>query len=347
MRFFLTFMISFQLMASSQASELGEKKPFTVSRHLYSVMSFFESRDFEATLRKEILRTEKEGFTYLQQIYKPTFKETQTGQWEYRAQGNTISFSSEDIFQGQILINGKALSFKDVPLNELERRAEKLLVTKTSFLEKVLYQTIGIDKAQACELVCAAVIVVIVAAVIGTAVYQLMVKPEKIVKRLNEMKKKLERDANTCEEAGNDQSKYMQTFDLANSIGNRSALGSVTSSSEALEYSIKKQLESGNRNNDDCYQIMHEVGKKVDVNIPVPSQRQIQMREIAGTRLQNEKVDVANAAFNLCESYNKLGSCMENFVSAHVNDSDINTFKESATPSHYRYQRRIQSGSRQ
>lgn len=347
MRFFLTLMISFQLMASSMAAELGEKKPFTVSRHLYSTMSLVEAREFEATLRKEIQRTQKEGFTYLKQNYKPTFKETETGRWEYQAQGNTISFTSADIYQGQILINGKAFPFKGVPLKELEKKAEKLLVTKTSFLEKVFYQTVGIDEAQACELVCAAVIVVIVAAVIGTAVYQLMVKPEKIVKRLNEMKKKLESDANTCEEAGNDQSKYMQTFDLANSIGNRSALGSVTSSSEALEYSIKKQLESGNRSNDDCYQIMHEVGKKVDVNIPVPSQRQIQMRELAGARLQNEKVDVANAAFNLCESYNKLGSCMENFVSAHVNDSDINTFKESATPSHWRYQRKIQSGSRQ
>lgn len=347
MRFFITLMISFQLMASSIAADLGEKKPFTAHRHLYSTMSAVEARDFEETLRKEILRTQKEGFTYLKQTYKPTFKETEPGKWEYKAQGNFISFTSADIYQGQILINGKPLKFKGVPLSDLEKKAEKLLVTKTSFLEKVFKNTLGIEEAQACELICAAVVVVIVAAVIGTAVYQLMVKPEKIVKRLNEMKKKLETDANTCEEAGNDQSKYMQTFDLANSIGNRSALGSVSSSSEALEYAIKKQLESGNRNNEDCYQIMHEVGKKVDVEIPIPSQRQIQMRELAGARLQNEKVDVANAAFNLCESYNKLGSCMENFVSAHVNDSDINTFKESATPSHWRYQRRIQSGSRQ
>ncbi len=346
MRFFLTVLISLQLMTSSFASELGEKKSFSTSKHLYSTIAQVDAVHFEQALRKEIKRTRQEGFTYLNKKFNPTFKETTPGHWEYQAQGNTITFSSTDIYQGQILINNQVLKFRGIPLSELEKKAEKLLVTKTTLLEKVFYNTFGIQEAQACELVCAAVIVVIVAAVIGTAVYELMIKPEKMVKRLNEMKNKLENDANMCEEAGNDQSKYMQTFDLTNSIGNRSALGSMNSSTEALEYSIKKQLESGNRNNEDCYQIMHEIGKKVDLDIPVPSARQITMRELAGGRLQNEKVDVANAAFNLCESYNKLGSCIENFVSAHVNDSDINTFKDSATPSHYRYQKSLR-GSRQ
>lgn len=346
MRAFLTFMISLQLVTSSFAAGLGEKKSFSTSKHLFSTMAQVDARHFEQILRKEIKRTRKEGFTYLKQNYKPSFKETKPGHWQYQAQGNTISFSSSDLYEGQVLVNNKVLKFRDVSLTDLEKKAEKLLVTKTTFLEKVFYNTVGIQEAEACELVCAAVIVVIAAAVIGTAVYELMIKPEKMVERINEMKTKLESDANMCEEAGNDQSKYMQTFVLTNSIADRSALGSMNSTSEALEYSIKKQLEEGNRNNEDCYQIMHEIGEKVDLEIPVPSQRQIQMRELTGARLQNEKVDVANAAFNLCESYNKLGSCIENFVAAHVNDSDINTFKDSATPSHYRYQRRTQ-GSRQ
>ena len=275
MRFFLTFMISLQLVTSSIAAELGEKKSFSVSKHLYSTMAQVDARHFEQSLRKEIKRTHKEGFTYLKQTYNPRFKETKPGHWEYKAQGNIISFSSSDIYEGQILINDQVLKFRGVSHSDLEKMAEKLLVTKTTFMEKVFYNTFGIQEAKACELVCAAVIVVIVVAVIGTAVYELMVKPEKMVKRLNEMKAKLEKDANMCENAGNDQSKYMQTFDLANSIGNRSAIGSMNSTSEALEYSIKKQLESGNRNNEDCYQIMHEIGEKVDLEIPVPSQRPI------------------------------------------------------------------------
>jgi hypothetical protein len=241
-----------------------------------------------------------------------------------------------DIYKGIIWINGKELKFRNVPLDQLEKDAEKLLKKKVSFFNKVL----GIEDAYACELVCAAVLVVIVAAIVGTAVYQLMIKPEKMVKRLNEMKKKMDDDANACEEAGTSSDKYDTTFKLASSIGDRAVYNSVTSDNRALEYAMNTQLSSGARKNDDCFQIMNEVGKKVKLDIPIPTQRQMQMRELGGGQLANEKVDVKNAAFNLCASYNRLGACMENFVAAHINSSDINSFKETAEQNHYRYQRK-------
>ncbi|MFP5385298.1 MAG: hypothetical protein ACLGHN_04425 [Bacteriovoracia bacterium] len=340
MRFFLTLLISFQMISASLAVELGEKKSFSGKKHLFSTLARSEAQSFEGLLRSELKKAKTEGVLYSNKKYNPIFREISRGSWIYQADGNKVSFTTADIYKGQMVVNGKVLKFKGVPLAELEKQAEKLFVKKTSFLEKLYYNTFGIQEASACELVCAAVIVVVVVAIVGKAVFELMIKPEKMVKRLNEMKKKLDNDAMMCEEAGSDYNKYSSTFSLASSIGERSAMGSMSEPSEAMEYAIKKQLESGSRKNEDCFQIMNEIGKKVDIDIPIPSQRQIQMRELAGARLQNEEVDVANAAFNLCSSFNRLGACMENFVAAHVNDSDIDNFKDKAEDNYYRYERK-------
>lgn len=352
MRLLLALIISFQFVSAPIAAELGESKPFTVRDHLLVTMAKSEARDFEAITRKLLDQVSKEGLKSItddQSILskgdiRPVFKEKSPGSWEYKTQGNKIAFNLADLQIGQMHINGKVLKFKDVPLAQLEKNAEKLLVlNKTSMIELIFNKTLGIESAEACELICAAVILVVVVAVIGKVVYELMIKPEKMVKRLQEMKSKLDQDAIACNEAKNDEAKYNKTFALANNVANRSAVSSAKSPADALEYALKKQLEEG-RKNEDCFQIMNEVGKKVKVDIPIPNQRQIDRRELLGAGLQNEKVDVATAAFNLCSSYNQLGSCMENFVAAHVNDSDINTFKDIATPNHNRYQRNSGTG---
>jgi hypothetical protein len=336
MRFILTLLLSFQIISAPFAAEVGETKPFNVSNHLLTLMAKEEAKDFETTLRAQLEKAGIDGVKVMGTVAKPFYKEKAKGSWEYKAQGNRITFTSADIYEGHVYVNGKQLKFRNVPLEQLEKNAEKLLNKKVSFFNKFL----GIEDAYACELVCAAVIVVLVAAIVGTAVYELMIKPEKMVKRLNEMKQKLEKDANACEEAPSSSDKYDDTFTLASNIGSRSAISSVSDSSNAVEYAIKTQLEAGNRKNEDCFQIMHEIGKKVKLNIPIPTERQKQMRELGGGSLANEKVDVANSAFNLCSSYNKLGACMENFVAAHVNNSDISNFKESAESNHYKYQRK-------
>lgn len=347
MTFILSLMISMSLIASPVLAQTGEKKAFSSRGVLLDRYASAHAQDFEEELRNHLSLARTEGVTglssypHLKEV-KPVFTEKTKGHWEYLTQGNKISFSSEDLYQGYLFVNGKKLIYKNVPLKDLEASAEKLLVTKkTSLFQKVF----GIEDAYACELVCAAVLVVLVAAIVGTAVYELMIKPEKMVKRLNEMKKKLDSDAMMCEESKSDQDKYEKTFSLASSISDKSAFSSAKAPSEALEYAIKKQLESGKRKNEDCFQIMHEVGEKVKVKIPIPTERQIQMRELSGGGLANEKVDVANAAFNLCASYNRLGSCMETFVAAHTNDSDLSTFKESATQNFSRYQRRVQGSN--
>lgn len=336
MRFFLTMLICFQFVASPFAAEVGEKKLFSPSKHLTSIMAAEEARDFENTLRTELEKAENDGVKVNGILAKPQYKEKTQGVWEYKADGNKIKFSALDIYQGIIWVNGKELKFRDVSQDQLEKDAERLLNKKVSFFSKFL----GIEDAYACELVCAAVLVVVVAAIVGTAVYQLMVKPEKMVKRLNEMKKKMDDDANACEEAGTSSEKYDHTFKVASSIGDRAMYNSVSKDSAALEYAMNAQFEAGQRKNEDCYALMHEVGKKVKLDIPIPTQRQLQMRELGGGQLANEKVDVKNAAFNLCASYNRLGACMENFVAAHINTSDISSFKDSAEQSHYKYQRK-------
>lgn len=351
MRFILALIISFQFVSAPVAAELGENKPFTVREHLMRTMARSEAQDFESSTRLLLEQVSKEGvksFTQDPMILskgnlKPIFKEKSPGSWEYKTQGHKISFTLLDLKMGQMLVNGKVLTFKNVPFNVLEKNAEKLMAfKKTSMVELIFNKTFGIENAEACELVCAAVVIVFVVAIVGIALNELMFKPEKMVKRLQEMKNKLDKDAKACNEAKTDSANYDKTFSLASSISDKAAYSS-TSPSEALEYALKKQLEAG-RKNEDCYQIMHEVGKKVDLKIPVPTEKQIQRRELLGSGLANEKVDVASAAFALCSSYNDLGSCMENFVAAHVNDSDISSFKDQATQSHWRYQKKAGVG---
>lgn len=334
MRFLLSLFISFSIVTAPFAAEVGEKRPFTVKDHLLTQLTKEEAKDFEKTLREELAKARHHGVDIFGRRNRPRYVETKKGHWESKSEGHKVSFSSTDIYEGRILINGAPLMFRDVPLETLQTEAEKLLKKKSSYLRFM------IDDAYACELVCGAVILVLAAAVVGSALYQLMIKPEKMVKRLQDMKKRLDSDANSCEESKSDPLKYDQTFALASSLSDRTALNSVSSPSTALEFAIKNQLSNGDRKNEDCFQIMNEVGKKVKLDIPIPTQRQIQMRELSGGTLTNDKVDVANAAFNLCSSYNKLGSCMEGFVAAHVNDSGVSTFKDSAEFNHYKYQRK-------
>lgn len=358
MKLFISLLISFHIISAPVfAAEVGEKQSVSVRKLLDQSMAASEAADFDATTRELLERSSKDGVQSLladlkpgdkgaiegfikNENLKPKFTEKSPGVWEYKTQGHVISFSLLDLHQGQMKINGKIFNYKKITMADLPAAAEKALaLKKTSMVEMIFKNTLGIQDAQACELVCAAVIFVVAVAIIGTAVYELMVKPKKMVKRLQEMKKKLDQDAKTCEAARDDSGQYEKTFSLASHIADRAAYNS-TSSSDALEYAIQKQLAAGGRKNEDCYQIMNEIGKKVKIDIPVPTERQIERRELLGTGNMNEEVDVANAAFNLCSSYNQLGSCMERFVAAHVNDSDINTFKDQATPSHYRYQKK-------
>ena len=81
-------------------------------------------------------------------------------------------------------------------------------------------------------------------------------------------KAKLDKDAVACTEAKNDQGNYEKTFSLARSISDKGVMSS-TSPADALEFAMKKQLEAG-RKNEDCYQIMNEIGKKVKIDMGWP-----------------------------------------------------------------------------
>lgn len=355
MRFLLALIISFQFVSAPVvAAELGEAQPFTVRNHLINSMAKAETREFESNARLLIEQASTEGIKglttdeyVLSRINaKPVFVEKTPGSWEFKADGHKITFTLLDLYQGQMNLNGKVLKYKNVPYSVLEKNAEKILSTKkVSFLKIMFDKTIGIESADAAIFLI--LVAVFAVAIIGVALNELMFKPAKMVKRLKELKAKLDKDAVACNEAKNDSTKYDQTFSLASSISDKSAYSS-TSPADAMEFALKKQLDGSERKNQDCFQIMHEVGKKVNLDIKVPTAQQISRREnleAAGSEsLKNEEFDVASAAFNLCSSYNQLGSCMENFVAAHVNDSDISSFKDQATQSHWRYQKKAGVG---
>lgn len=354
MRFLLALIISFQFVSAPVvASELGETRPFTVRNHLINSMAKAEAQDFESNARLLLEKVSKQGiksittdeYVLSRVNMKPVFTEKSPGSWELKADGHKVSFTLLDLHQGQMLLDGKVLKFKNVPFSTLEKEAEKMLSgKKVSFLKILFNKTVGIESAEAAVFLI--LVGIFAVAMIGLALNELMFKPAKMVKRLKELKAKLDKDAMACNEAKNDTAKYDQTFSLASSISDKSAYSS-TSPADAMEYALKKQLEAG-RKNEDCFQIMNEIGKRVKLDIPIPSPAQITKRELAsdlGTSVgSNEEFNVATAAFNLCSSYNQLGSCMENFVAAHVNDSDISSFKDQATQSHWRYQKKAGVG---
>lgn len=357
MRFLLALIISFQFVAGPvTASELGETKPFTVKDHLINSMAKAEAKDFEEHARLLVEKVSKEGvksiatdeYALSRANRKPVFVEKTPGSWELKSEGHKLSFTLNDLHQGQMLLDGKILKFKGVSLPMLEKDAEKILEgKKVSFLNILFNKTIGIESAEA--LVPLLIIVGILAvALIGAALQTWMLGPKKIVQRLNELKAKLDSDAVACNEAKNDSSKYDQTFSLASNISSKSSTNS-TSAADAMELALKEQMQRGNRNNQDCFQIMHDLGKRARIDIPMMSPQEVSRRENAaavgiGAGIGSDPYNVGNAAFNLCSSYNQLGSCMENFVAAHVNDSGIDSFKEQATQSHWRYQRKAGVG---
>lgn len=358
MRLSLSLLIVFQLIAVPAGADVGEKKPFKVSQHLWSTMAKVDAEEFEASLRTKLEEVAKKGVEQVTttvapadlkkigtlKTLKPLFKEVSRGKWEYHSDGNVISFSVIDIYEGRLLINGIPLDFTNKTFDQLESGAQKLLSKKTTLLRKLIDESFSIKNAQACELVCASVVVVFVVAMLGTAVYQMFIKPERMVRRLNEMKKKLDSDAQMCEESRTDSSQYSKTFALAESISERTSLNSFGSANDAMEYAIKRRHEM--IRNEDCFQIMNEVGKKLKVDIPIPTDRQILRRELTGAGLQNEAVDLGSAAIKLCDSYNRLGSCMNMFLQAHVNDEGFGSIKD-VEPNHSRYRRFLQQAGRQ
>lgn len=365
MRLLLSLLMSFQFVSTPLVAAVGEQQEFSAKRHLINTLAATEALEFEKDMRFILARAQNEGpvpllkelrttlhetdFAAAVQLLKkttaikPEFKEKSPGNWELKHDGHKISFSLMDLHKGEMWINGRVFKFKGVALGDLEKAlSDYETPLKTTMLQMLFEKTFGVESAHALGPFILVVGVVAVA-ILGYSIWELKMKPEKTVKKINEMKSKLEAEANSCQEAGADSNNYNKTYELAYNVSDRTSLNSATSASNALEFALKEQLNAGARNDQDCFKLMHEAGKKVDLNIPVPTERQITMRELGGGAKANSATDVATAAFNLCSAYNALGACMGNFVAAHVDNSGVDSFKERAEQNFSRYQRR--SGS--
>lgn len=364
MRFLLAVIISFQFISAPVAAELGEKKPFTSKEHLLSQLAFHEASEFETLLREQLQSLSVKGseattasaseeekglFKKLNKDIRPVFIEKRKGYWETTVKGQKISFTSADIYEGNLFINGNVFKFKDVPMSGLEQEVEKKLQTKTSLIQKIFQESLGIQSAHADF----GVSILIIAAVVGLVaflakmIWENMNNPKKLVKQFTEMKNKLESDANSCENAQSDPSAYMDTFNLTNSVSSQSPEAKIKTPSEALTVAVRTGLERSNRKSEDCFQIMSDAGNKANLKIPIPNSNQIERRAALGSTGKNEEFSVMDAAFNLCDSYNKLTSCMGKFVAAHVNDSGISSFKEKARADQYEYKKNASGASAQ
>lgn len=364
MRTLIALLLSFQFTTAPVAAELGEHKPYNPSKRLVDLMSHEEAKGFLASVEaqveslmkvgaKEYMRSapslSKEDKQQVENLIAsakgnriPLFAEKTKGHWVASFDGRKVSFSLADIYKKQIMVDGKVVSFKDASIAQIQERITDALSNKKTTLFKTIYGQIFISDAYA-EPISGAILVIIaavVAAVLGgLAWYNWKHKPEKAVEALNEVSKKLEADAASCDAAKTNNQDYNKTFDLASEVGGRTELNSLTSTDNALRYLIKEQIVSGERQSADCFDMSHLVGKKIGIDIPMLSDRAIaSMESGAGFKL-NSKTDTKGALYNMCLNYNKLAGCMEQFIASHVNDSDISSFKEEARRSHFQYQR--------
>ncbi len=345
----MTFILCFSLIVTPAMAEVGEVGIFTPRVYLKNAVAVNEVENFQnsmKTLMSDLSQKGAESIVdqmgeklsgsekrmILTLIAKScmkrfSFNEVSAGSWQYKSGSHKIAFTLMDLHNKILTINGKSFDFRKISYEDLEKALSHYETTKsTSLIRKMFDNTFGMESAHAMGPF--AVVVAIVAVVIlGVAMYELKFKPERMVKRLNELQQKINEDATNCQEAGTDDAKYQKTVNLASSINERSAYNS-NSPAAALQLALKTQLDAGNRNDEDCYRIMHDAGNRLGAEIPIPSDSQIQRHE-GGIAPINPRADVAGAAIALCRSYNALGSCLSQFVGAQVNDSGHSLSREA------------------
>ena len=366
MRTLFAMLLTFQFVTAPVAAELGEHQPYSPAKRLVDLMSHEEAKGFLATVEaqvdslmkvgaKEYMRSAshltKEDKQQVEAIIAsakgnriPLFTEKSKGYWVASFDGRKVSFTLADIYKQQIMVEGKVISFKDASVAQIKDRITEALGSKKTTMLQMIYGQIFVSDAYAEPI--SGTILVIIAAVVaavlgGLAWYHWKHKPEKAVQALKEVTRKLEADAASCDAAKTNSGNYNKTFDLASEVGDRTELNSLTSTDNALRYLIKEQIVSGERQNADCFDMAHLVGKKIGIDIPMLSDQALSRMEILGGDYKAvSATDTKGALYNMCMSYNKLAGCMEQFIASHVNDSDITSFKEEARRSHYQYQRK-------
>lgn len=364
MKILLALIISFQFVAAPFAAELGEKGETTMKVVMVEKLSGVVANDFETRVRSSLKDFHKDGAEKFIKTNKiiiegedkkilhdmkkdfkrmPQFVEVKRGVWQAEVNKHKVSFSLADLYQDTIHINGVAFNFKDKSLMEIYKGIEGLVpVEKTTWYKTLLNNTLLIQEAEAALFIPALLLlagVVFVAVWIKKAYNKHIVKPKEAAAKFNSLVGDLNAQANQCESAGNDSDAYYATFKNASDIGNSSKLKSMTSPSEALQLMIKGQVENGNFNSEECFGSLAKAGEKLGMAVPdVNSEMFKKRREIlaSGIGFVNPESNT-DALIGLCSAYNRLASCMNRFVGAHVNGSEIEEFKDKANESFYEY----------
>ncbi|MBY0516761.1 MAG: hypothetical protein K2P81_07630 [Bacteriovoracaceae bacterium] len=369
MRVFIALLLSFQFINAPRASEVGEHQEFNINSVTLKSLTdaqrevFVEDADqqmerliklgiksYAATV-KEVSPTEQKELQQLlgsaEKESLPKFSKISKGMWTSKIGMHQVTVTYTDLYLNQVLVDGKVLSLKGKSIAELKASVLALIAKKTSWYQPILNQ-FKIEEAQAMEPISALVIIVVAAAILGTALYYAHYKPKKTVEKLKLATAQLRNKATACDKSAENESLYQDTFALASNISERTTVNSLTSVDDVLNLEIKKQISSGKSGEMNCGQQVTEAAKKFGLDVPTADalQKAQERRELMGSNLEAvDETDVSGAMMALCSQYNKLASCMGQFVKKHVNDSGVESFKDNARHDFYRYQRN--SGSQQ
>jgi hypothetical protein len=362
LRILLSSMIAFTITVSPTWANLGQKEKAPLTQLLLTKLAEVEAKAFQAHVEKAFTEiSQKNLLTYLKATGYPltlqdekalsrtevSLAPNKDGNWEFKLSEVTLTFSLLDIYQKQVTINGKTLPIQGKTLTEVQAELEQQLLKKTTSLKSFWLKVFGVEDAHAGVIAGLVYTALIVFAIVGVrAAYAVISGQEKdTVEKLNQLSKSVEDEAKACENSVDDFDSYTATFEAASSIGSSSALSSKVSPSEMLKVALKDQLKSGKVSEDDCYSSVASAGEKLklkmpDVNSQIFKNKKTKFEVLGDTRSPK---DVPEALIRLCGPYNRLASCMNSFVEAHINNQDIGIFKDIAPEDHRRYRSRVRS----
>ena len=363
MRSFLVMTIAFQLIHAPVQASMGERQEPSPEQRLYEALSAQSAQAFSQVLAEQSLRLATQGAAgYLQDSSHLSPSDAQSlkgqlmgadlerlkwsekgGRWEFSTQGYKIHFDLADAFQQRLWVNGKVISFKGVAVKDWPALLAQVGQEKTSWL-RTLGEQFTIQQAQAMPHIAAAALVLAMF-FIGKAIYDFRMRPQRAVAAMDAVNSDILSQAMLCENAGNDESAYRNTFAYASTLGDASALSALNDKQNALRFAMKQMISSGPpRGAMQCYQSMRSAGDRIGLAIPAMSEQQAANFEEGVGERAVASTDTRASLYRLCSSYNRLASCMGRFAGAHVNGGDLEDFSGEAVQDFRRYQQGGASG---
>lgn len=352
MKLFISLLISFHIISVPVLAGVGEKEEFNIKTELISAMSEAEANVYREQVRNGLDDLSKTGLdqflttnlknlsaedaTALKEIQKitknttPKFREVNPGEWQFKQKSHTVSFTLISLHQGYIFMDGQKFDFAEMSLAQLKTKIENWEPTTKKTVFHHINNLIGLGDAEA---IGPAIIIVglFAAAIIGYALYKFKWEPEASVKKINEIKARLNKRKAACESAPDS----VQGFDQAVDLVKPSIV-----SDDKFDYALKQMMTSSAINGDSCYDAAHQAGKAIKTDIPKLTDGQKAALELngGGTKFVKE-TDVKGALYDMCRSFNELRNCMSTFADKNVNneqfkvlDDDVKEKLRSITP---------------